>query len=737
MKFEEIDNLISFFPSFIVLTFSFILLYIFLWVYPTVNREKLFVSTKIFTFVLIFFDIFIVSLKNFISKTEYDEEVFEHFFKYRISFYYCIIVIIQMFISIESYYRVKDPTKRLREIVYKRFNYNYPIIFLALLLTECGVVYLTNHYLNNVLNDVYMVPYYCIIQFYLIISVGFYTLILRQIGITKYSKFKKKIIFQLVISCIYLIYFFYYIIDNSFFVTEKTYFSINRWMIFKYLLFFIIFIDLIFNFVILYKSSFYSYFLSQYGLCNCFLEFIMFFCPNDTSFLSLSAIDSSTDTETCFSGVEEDNKFEIMLAKIIHNKFIIEDYLFSQFNSLLNISLASIILLIKKTRKDNSINKTTEEEEIFFSFESLISNKGLLVSDHLCFSNQDFAEFSGLTEKENDTFNLTIKSYYKNQIKSIIPNYKDKLKQLKKSLLLQFDNHNWNSLLYLNEKDDKLGKLKTLSLNTIDNIFSIHILISSEINENDPKNKLNKMITEYLSYLNKTKINKSRSFLPFIIGIYKVNIYPYDEITIIITNNPIVESSPEMIYNYWKLVKVNFPKGNKQILTNTSKRFNSLMTDEFLFESTSYNDKSSETFNNKIFYVENLNILKNILQNDLDFLREINKSSFDLVIIYYEFGTVNGNNTITEKPINEEFTDIDSSFITINSDLYKNYDNSKNGFESYYNNIKCRWNFQFDPCFDINTFYISSCLNNKEEYTNFLNQIVSKFEPREKFISSN
>lgn len=82
MKIEEIDNLISFFLSLIVLIFSFILLYIFLWIYPTVNRENLFNSTKIFAFILIFLDIFIISLKNFISKKEYDEKVFEHFFKY-------------------------------------------------------------------------------------------------------------------------------------------------------------------------------------------------------------------------------------------------------------------------------------------------------------------------------------------------------------------------------------------------------------------------------------------------------------------------------------------------------------------------------------------------------------------------------------------------------------------------------------------------------------------------------
>lgn len=729
MKIEEIDNLISFFLSLIVLIFSFILLYIFLWIYPTVNRENLFNSTKIFAFILIFLDIFIISLKNFISKKEYDEKVFEHFFKYRICFYYCIIVIIQMFISIESYYRVRDPTKRIRELVYKRFNYLYPTLLLGLLSMECGILFLSSYYLNNFLNDFYMVPYYCNIQFYLIISAVLYILILRQIGITKYSKFKKKIIFQLVISCIYFVYFFYYIIDNSFFVTQTTlYFSSNRWMIFKYILFLIIFLDLIFNFFILYKSSFYLYFLSQYRLCSCFMEILMLFCPNDTAFLSLSAIETTTDTETNFSEIEEENKFEIMLAKIIHNKFIIEDYLFSQFNSLLNYSLASIILLIKKTKKDKSKDKVTEEEEISFTLESLISNKNLAISEQLCFSNHDFEQFNNLTEKENDKLNITIKSYYKNQIKLIIPNFKEKLKQLRKSLLLQFDNHSWNSLLYLNERDDRLGKSKTLSLNTIDNIFCIHILTSSEIDENDPKNKLNIMIIEYLSYLNKTKMNKSRSFLPFIIGIYKINVNPYKEIAIIITNNPIVESSPEMIYNYWQLVKVNFPKCNKQILTTSSKRSNSLITDGFLFESTNYNDKNSETLDNKKFYVENLNILKNILQNDLDFLSEINKSSFDLIIIYYEFGTLNENNIIDDKAINEEFSDIDSSFISINSDLYKNYDNSKNGFESQYKNIKCRWNFQFEPCFDTNTFYMSSCFNKKEAYANFLNQIVAKFD---------
>ena len=189
---------------------------------------------------------------------------------------------------------------------------------------------------------------------------------------------------------------------------------------------------------------------------------------------------------------------------------------------MLNYSLASIILLIKKTKKDKSKDKLTEEEEISFTLESLISNKDLAISEQLCFSNHDFEQFNNLTEKENDKLNITIKSYYKNQIKLIIPNFKEKLKQLKKSLLLQFDNHSWNSLLHLNERDDRLGKSKTLSLNTIDNIFCIHILTSSEIDENDPKNKLNIMIIEYLSYLNKTKMNKSRTFLPFIIAISKL-----------------------------------------------------------------------------------------------------------------------------------------------------------------------------------------------------------------------
>ena len=57
---------------------------------------------------------------------------------------------------------------------------------------------------------------------------------------------------------------------------------------------------------------------------------------------------------------------------------------------MLNYSLASIILLIKKTKKDKSKDKLTEEEEISFTLESLISNKDLAISEQLCFSNHDF-----------------------------------------------------------------------------------------------------------------------------------------------------------------------------------------------------------------------------------------------------------------------------------------------------------------------------------------------------------
>ena len=132
------------------------------------------------------------------------------------------------------------------------------------------------------------------------------------------------------------------------------------------------------------------------------------------------------------------------------------------------------------------------------------------------------------------------------------------------------------SLTATNVKEEYFKNIKNISFKSYDKHFILDFFETDdeEISQNNKTNKdLANMIIKYFTYIQNGK-GQTGSFLPILIGIFKIKINNFRTMLIFVSRNSLVQNVPKHFFTYWQLL--SFDKKNP-IKIASSKNTNKLL----------------------------------------------------------------------------------------------------------------------------------------------------------------
>jgi hypothetical protein len=373
------------------------------------------------------------------------------------------------------------------------------------------------------------------------------------------------------------------------------------------------------------------------------------------------------------------NPLDKELVSIYKNGIFIEDYLLHYFDQILNIITISLFHIYNSKYFSTQANELRLSSKININMNvsgiqgnnrkksvintSIHAEQGQ-VGDEIARFNlkknmekDDFNRFKEVLENgldiqdNNNYFNVNVKSFFTQRCIESIYDQKLKGRNVGQSLLSHVimtnvaqnknpDNPNsyfW-SLLASNGKEEYFNKLRNTSLRTFDKNFTIDIFDSDDkeinfVEEEEKNSDLAILLDKYFTYIHGKGLNGT--FLPLLVGVFKVKINDFKTLLVFITRNSLVENVPKSFYTYWQLIR--FLPGKPQKIA--SSQFNSgiLVKDDPIFERAFKIEtrKDNPDFN-KIF-IKNYYDFVETIKNDIYFLKEVGSQNFDLLLMYYEY----------------------------------------------------------------------------------------------------
>ena len=316
------------------------------------------------------------------------------------------------------------------------------------------------------------------------------------------------------------------------------------------------------------------------------------------------------------------------LVNIYKNNIFIEDYYLGYFDQFLNIITASLyqvynskyfstqanernltnklkiedISAIGGNMKDTSVsaintkavvNAKNEigEDTVRFNFD-----KNLHKDDLKRF--EDVLENKFLVRNNNNYLDISINSYLTTRCVECIYDQKIKGKNVGDSLISHMilsnisknrnpenPRANYWSLLASNGKEQYFNKLRNTSIKTFDKNFILDIFDTDDgdINffEKGINNSLAQLLDKYFTYIHGKGVNGT--FIPSLVGIFKIKINNFKTLLIFITKNSIVENAPKSFFSYWQLLRILKGKPQKIASSKFSSR-GSFIKDDPIFD---------------------------------------------------------------------------------------------------------------------------------------------------------
>ena len=373
------------------------------------------------------------------------------------------------------------------------------------------------------------------------------------------------------------------------------------------------------------------------------------------------------------------NPLDKELVSIYKNGIFIEDYFQNYFDQILNIITISLFQIYNSRYFSTQANELRLSSKININMNvsgiqgnnrkksvinASIQAEQSQVGDEIARFNlkknmekDDFNRFKEVLENgldiqdNNNYFNVNVKSFFTQRCIESIYDQKLKGRNVGQSLLSHViltnisqnknpDNPNsyfW-SLLASNGKEEYFNKLRNTSLKTYDKNFTLDIFDSDDeeinfVEEEEKNTDLAILLDKYFTYIHGKGLNGT--FLPLLVGVFKVKINDFKTLLVFITRNSLVENVPKSFYTYWQLIR--FLPGKPQKVA--SSQFNSgiLVKDDPIFERAFQVEtrKDNPDFN-KIF-IKNYYDFVETIKNDICFLKEVGSQNFDLLLMYYEY----------------------------------------------------------------------------------------------------
>ena len=490
---------------------------------------------------------------------------------------------------------------------------------------------------------------------------------------------------------LYLIYGLFYLFPLfSKALNDKSGFS-STFKFFATIFFYIVIID---DFMIhiseIASSKFCEYTLKRTLLgyfCSCFYK------PekNKKGSKALLVSDSSLNdkTETTFQNNISGSSFELVshdikdkeLINVYKNNIFIEDYFLGYFDQILNIISSSLYQAYNSkyfSTQANEKNLTSKLkiEDISaiggnmkdtsvsaIGTKTVVNAKNEVGEDTIKFDirknieNDDLKRFQDVLENKfkvknhNNFLNIRVNSFLTPRCVESIYDQKIKGRNIASSLLSHMilsniaknknpenPNSTFWSLLASNGKEQYFTKMKNTSIKTYDKNFTLDIFDTDdgEINylEKGTNSSLAQLLDQYFTYIHAKGVNGT--FIPSLVGVFKIKINQFQTLLVLVTKNSLVDNVPRNHFSYWQLLRIL--KGKPQKVASSQFNLgNSLVKDDPIFERPFQIQNIKENPNyNKIAF-KNFNDFQNIINSDIEFLRQVRAKNFDLLLMYYQF----------------------------------------------------------------------------------------------------
>ena len=503
------------------------------------------------------------------------------------------------------------------------------------------------------------------------------------------------------------------------------------------------------------------------------------------------------------------------LISVYKNGLFVEDYFLSYFDQILNIITSSLNQAYNSKYFSTQANEQTLTSKLkiedisaiggnmkdtsvsAIGTKTVVNTKSELGDDTVKFNitknieTDDLKRFQNILENRllvknhNNFLNISLNSFFTPRCLESIYNQKIKGRHVSNSLLSHMifspyaknknpDNPNANywSLFASNAKEQYFNKMKNTSIKTFDKQFTIDLFDTDngELNfsEKGDNSILAQLLDQYFTYIHGKGINGT--FIPSLVGVFKIKINNFKTILVFITKNSLVENAINNDYSHWQLLRIM--KGKPQKVASSQVNSGStLVKDDPIFERAFQIETIKDNPNyNKIAF-KNYNDFQSIIQSDIEFMRQVGGKNFDLLLMYYEFentqkhekqGAIKIRQTnqgaeIVEESLPEDFLDDELSGTTpiskpkkksidflsmgnggfldednfgndynmkkVMNALDKDDNNYMNGFEGLFDNFNCICFFTFENVFDIRK---REAINDSF-YANFRENILSNF----------
>ena len=652
--------------------------------------------------------------------------------EYLFNIYIILIFTINLFSSLEMYYTYKHPIHYFLLIFGKKTRNIYEIVFIllgvGLLILDILDPFNFNETLKIKNKDIktYGSPFIVIdnlkwICFILMNGVAVifnFRLInsLKAFYFGKREKLLKLVRKKIICQYCYLCYAFYnLLIAGILFFRPRIKIKSDIIVIDSFLIFIVLIIDTTIELSIFSTTKFSQYKLQK----NIISKFSRIF-PNDyiveegyeIGKIAKINLSETSEEEATSSEFEVDSEIEkSLLAKcgqdeeliqIYKNDIFMEDYFLSFYDQYINILTASLFKIYnsklfsiknvedKKLKNElgdisvsriggvaefsvtNDLSATAFEKENYYNFSLCKTGK-----------KDNFREFRDILGNTPEDINVKILSYLTDDCVENIIRFNLSPKQIAASLISHFlmkgknnnnENKYFSSLTSVNVKEEYFKNLKKVSFKSKDKFFNFEFF---ETKDGSLSNYKVDILNNYFDYIQNGK-GKMGSFLPEVIGIFKIKINDFNPVLLYISKNVLVENIPKNFFTFWQLLTFDANKPRKIASSKYSK--GCWVKEDNIFERMFMETRKSN------ISLKNFSEFSEILENDINFLRENKILNVNFLMMYLEYENTKKHETqgalqIRKTQNNEaEIVDIKFSVKSMNNNnlLEKNEENENN-----------------------------------------------------------
>ena len=774
MPFIEIIN---FFLS-ILLIFFHLSLFIAIKKYKKIRTKEddLFLYKTISTVICFSFYI-ILFLSLIFTFVENDREgILYKIQEYIFNAYIIVVYATNLFSSIEMYYTYKTSIHYFCIIFGKKSRkiYDISIIFLILGLTALDILdplkFNDTLKIRNKDAKTYGSPFIIIDNFkwicfglmsFFSIFINFKLMnIIRNFYFEKRKKLINIIKKKIICNYCYLCYTFYNIlIAGILFIRPKVNIKSTIILLNSFLIFIILIVETFIEISIISTSKFAQYKLSS-NIIGCFSKiFPNDFIVDETYNIGEITKSSGTNTSDTDELTLDDSDVEKTLLpkcvqdeeliKIFQNNIFFEDYFLEFLDQYLNILTASLCKMynsklfsiksaenkkLKKDLGDISVSRIGGINDVSATRD--LSTTALENKDFSNFSlcktqNKDnFREFRDVLGNTTDEINVHILSYLTDNCVLNIDRFNLIPKRVASSLISHFllkgkkneknGNKNFFSLTSANVKEEYFKNLKKVSFKSNDRYFNFDFF---ETKEGSLSNFKVDILNNYFDYLQNGK-GKTGSFLPEVIGIFKIKINDFNPVLLYVSKNVLVDNIPKNFFTFWQLLSFST---NRSLKISSSKiNKGSLVKDDNIFEKFLIEENKNDIF------LKNFNEFQEIMDNDFNFLRENKILNVNFLMMYLEYENTKKHESqgavqIRKNLNNEaEIVDVNLEIKEPKNDLFNSNDNNSISDDKIdFNNVDISDDFALDKGFDLMPD-IGAGAHNLMDYTEKVN--ISGFE---------